>query len=83
MYFFVRLPISGATIEVGAPISIDINNHMVEIGTVKKIKNKKDGLYLTVQAYIPTTADLSTLERLQFNRKGVRELRPGEYGTFI
>lgn len=83
MYFFVRLPGAGTTIEVGAPVSIDVTNRLLEIGTVKNLKNKKDGLYLTVQAYKPTSVDNSTLERLQFNRKGVRELKPGEYDTFV
>jgi hypothetical protein len=83
MYFFVRLSGAGTTIEAGAPVSIDITNRLLEIGTVKNVKNKKDGLYLTVQAYMPTSVDTSTLERLEFNRKGVRELRPGEYDTFV
>ena len=83
MYFFVRLSGTGTTIEVGDPVSIDVTNRLLEIGTVKSIKNKKDGLYLTVQAYIPTSVDISTLERLQFNRKGLRELKPGEYDTFF
>ena len=48
-----------------------------------QIKNKKEGQYLTIQAYMPTSVDLATLERLNFNRKGVRELKPGEYDTFI
>ena len=82
MYFFVRLPGAGTTIEVGAPVSIDISDRLLEIGMVKNVKNKKDGLYLTIQAYIPTSVDLATLERLQFNRKGQRELKPGEYDTF-
>jgi hypothetical protein len=83
MYFFVRLPVVGATIEKGAPVSIDISNRLLEIGTVRKVKNKKEGQYLTVQAYMPTSVDISTLERLSFNHKGVRELKPGEYDTFI
>jgi hypothetical protein len=83
MYFFIRLPITGATIEEGAPVSIDISNRLLEIGMVRKVKNKKDGQYLTVQAYMPTSVDISTLKRLNFNRKGVRELKPGEYDTFI
>ena len=83
MYFFVRLPVAGAIIEKGSPVSIDISNRMLEIGTVRKIKNKKEGQYLTIQAYMPTSVDLATLERLNFNRKGVRELKPGEYDTFI
>lgn len=82
MYFFIRLPVAKTTIEVGAPLSIDVNNRLLEIGTVRKVKNKKDGQYLTVEAYKPTTADATTLERLNFDKKGIRILKPGEYGIF-
>lgn len=83
MYFFIRVPGTPPTVQVGAPVSIDISNRLLEIGTVKSVKNKKDGLYLTVQAYLPTTADKPTLSRLNFDRKGQRQLRPGEYDTFV
>ncbi len=83
MYFFIRLSVPGTTIEAGAPVSIDVNDRLLEIGTVKSVKNKKDGQYVTIKAYIPTSVDTSTLKRLQFNRKGVRKLKPGEYDTFV
>lgn len=83
MYFFVRISGPETLIEVGAPVSINVTDRLLEIGSVKSVKNKKDGLYLTVQAYKPTSVDNSTLERLQFNRKGQRELKPGEYDTFV
>jgi hypothetical protein len=82
MYFFVRLPAAETTIGVGAPVSIDVNDRLLEIGTVSSVKNKKDGQYLTVKAYVPTTADTPTLQRLNFNHKGLRNLQPGEYDIF-
>lgn len=82
MYFFIRLPAAKTTIEVGAPVSIDVSDRLLEIGTVSSVKNKKDGQHLTVKAYMPTTADITTLARLHFNNKGLRNLQPGEYDIF-